>query len=186
MSSQIPRLEFEELEQSLATVLSGRAQRLGYLGEFFRVMGHQPSALKGFVEFTEAAKAALDKRLVELLALTMATHFENTYEQYQHERLSVRLGFGRDWIRDVERLNPEAASTLTGLERQVQRFALLSAKTNGGSGQQELEDLVKVLGASRSVAVLMIVGRYISHAYIVKVLGLQPPVPSIWQDGYSG
>src|SRR5258708_29920081 len=49
----IPRLTFEELEPGLAEALRPRYQRLGYLGEFFRCMGHQPAALRAFVEFTD-------------------------------------------------------------------------------------------------------------------------------------
>ena len=29
------------------------------------------------------------------------------YEKNQHERLSVRKGYGRDWVEDVEKLEPE-------------------------------------------------------------------------------
>ncbi len=40
--------------------------------------------------------------------LTTATLMENAYERNQHERLCVRLGLGREWIREVERLAPTA------------------------------------------------------------------------------
>ena len=74
MTDRIPRLEFDVLEEGLAAVLAPRYERLGYLGEFFKCMGHQPRALRAFVEFTEAAKAALPG---ELIALTVAGKLGN-------------------------------------------------------------------------------------------------------------
>jgi hypothetical protein len=123
---------------------------------------------------------------VELLALTIATHFGNAYERNQHERLSVRLGLGRDWVQQVERLEPEAAQGLTATERQLQRFALDTARSHGQSGGTQLDGLVEALGVTASVAALMIIARYVAHAYVVNTLALAPPVPSIWEDGFSG
>lgn len=186
MSRAIPRLEYEQLDPELAAVLAPRVKRLGYLGEFFRVAGHQPAALRGFVEFTESAKSGLDKRLVELLALTVAGHFGNQYERNQHERLSVRLGFGRDWVRAVEQLDPDNAPGLTDVERLVQRFALASARSHGRAGQREFDGIVEGLGPQAAVAALLVISRYVAHAYMVNTLEIEPPVPSIWEDGFNG
>ena len=98
MSDKIPRLEFEDLDPDLAKVLEPRVERLGYLGEFFKCTAHQPAALLSFNEFTENSKKGLPKRLVELIALSISTKIGNDYERNQHERLSVRLGFGREWV----------------------------------------------------------------------------------------
>lgn len=98
MSDKIPRLEFEDLDPDLAKVLEPRVERLGYLGEFFKCMAHQPAALLSFYEFTENSKKGLPKRLVELIAPSISTKVGNDYERNQHERLSVRLGFGREWV----------------------------------------------------------------------------------------
>lgn len=186
MSTSIPRLEFDQLEPSLAAALEPRYRRLGYLGEFFRVAGHQPEALKGFAQFTEAAKAGLDKRHVELLALTVAAAFDNAYERNQHERLSVRLGFGREWVRQVERLEPELAEGLDATERLLQRFALDAARSQGRNGGDRVDQVVARLGVERAVAVLLVIARYVAHACIVNTLALRPPVPSIWEDGFDG
>lgn len=51
MTTKIPRLEFADLESRLAETLTPRYERLGYLGEFFKCMGHQPAALRGFIDF---------------------------------------------------------------------------------------------------------------------------------------
>ena len=33
---------------------------------------------------------------------------------------------------------------------------------------------------------LMVIGRYVTHALIVNTLALKPPVPSIFEDGFTG
>jgi alkylhydroperoxidase family enzyme len=182
MSPLIPRLEPDALDPALAAVLAPRVERLGYLGEFFRVMGHQPRPLRAFVELTETAKEALDKRLVEVVALTAAVTLGNDYERNQHERLCLRLGFGRDWVVRVERRRPEA---LAGEEGIVQAWVLAALRDHGRGAGPELEVLVRALGQERTVAVMMVLGRYAMHALIVNALGLAPPVPSVFEDGFS-
>lgn len=181
----IPRLSFEDLDPELALLLKPRVVRLGYLGEFFRCMGHQPKALGAFVEYTEAAKAPLPKRTVELVALTVATRKDNAYERNQHERLSIRLGFGRTWITQVEALSPDDATLLSDEEKHVQRFVLAAVDERLPQARELFADLVNRLGHAPSVAILMVVGRYVAHAVMVGALGLAPPVPSIYEDGFD-
>ena len=183
MTEQIPRLEFEALQPDLAADLAGRVERLGYLGEFFRCMGHQPAALRDFMAFTESAKAPLPDNLVEVIALTVATKTGNDYERNQHERLSVRRGFGRDWVERVEALNG------TGLdegERAVQIFVLACLADNGRGAGAQLGTMVARIGHQAAVAVMMVIGRYVTHSMIVNCLALAPPVPSIFEDGFAG
>jgi hypothetical protein len=63
MEPMIRRLEFDELEPQLAELLRPRVERLGYLGEFFKCMAHQPNALRYFTELTEDLKDALPDKL---------------------------------------------------------------------------------------------------------------------------
>ncbi len=188
MSTEIPRLAYEDLPPGLAEALRPRVERLGYLGEFFRVAAHQPRALEAFVDFTEAAKEGLPKRLVETVALTCAVRLGNAYERNQHERLSVRLGFGRDWVAAVERLAPDTAPLLEPEERAVQRYLLaaLDSHGHGEAAQDGFADLVMCLGHAHAVAVLLVAGRYLVHALVVNTLALAPPVPSIFEDGFAG
>lgn len=188
MSMEIPRLAYEDLPAGLAEALRPRVERLGYLGEFFRVTAHQPRALEAFVDFTETAKEGLTKRLVETIALTCAVRLGNAYERNQHERLSVRLGFGRDWVAAVERLAPDAAPLLEAEERAVQRYLLAALETHGQgqAAQDRFADLVGQLGHAQAVAVLLVAGRYLVHALVVNTLDLAPPVPSIFEDGFTG
>ena len=193
MSKAIPRLNLQEMPQGLAAALQPRVERLGYLGEFFRVAGHQPQALEAFVNFTESAKSDLPKALVEVIALTCAVYLDNAYERHQHERLSVRLDLGRDWVEAVERLKPDeeapaGARSLSDAERAVQRYLLAALESHGRSGaaQAAFERLVELLGHRQAVAVMMVAGRYLVHALIVNTLALEPPVPSIFEDGFTG
>lgn len=171
------------MDPALAERLRPRVERLGYLGEFFRCTAHQPDALLAFVEFTESGKDGLSPRLVELIALTAAAALGNDYERNQHERLSVRSGFGREWVERVERLVPDE---LDGDERAVQRYVLAALERHGRDVGSELDDVVTRLGPAPAVAVMLVLGRYATHALVVNSLALEPPVPSIFEDGFDG
>jgi alkylhydroperoxidase family enzyme len=169
----IPRLEFADLPPDLAELLRPRVERLGYLGEFFRCAAHQPAALVDFYRFTEDLKHALPDRLTELVALTASSVMDNPYERHQHERLSLKLGFGEPWIRDVL---ARRASDET--ERAVQALVLAVIERRGHGTGAELDEVVRRLGPAAAIAVLLLIGRYVTHALFVNALGLAPPVPS--------
>jgi hypothetical protein len=184
MTKRIPRLAFEDLDEEVAGALAAKYQRLGYLGEFFQCMGHQPRGLKAFIDYTDAAKGALPDKIVELVALTVAARFDVAYERHQHERLSVRLGFGKEWVAAVERLDPQGAAELDETERLVQRYVLAALEDCGrGDAPRALEPVVEALGPEQTVAMLMVLGRYASHALIVNSLEITSPVPSIFDPG---
>jgi hypothetical protein len=183
---RIHRLTFEELEPGLADALRPRYQRLGYLGEFFRCMGHQPAALRAFVEFTEGAKADLDKRTIEVIALTVASVTGNAYECNQHERLCIRSGFSRTWVQQVERLEPDQADDLSPEDRNIQRWVLAVAERRFSAAREGFQAFLKQVGPAKAVAALFVVGRYVAHSSMVQTLGLSPPVASIFEDGFDG
>ena len=186
MSSQLPRLEFADFPPALAAALEPRVKRLGYLGEFFKCGAHQPEALTAFIEFTEACKGGLPNRLVEVIALTCAGWMGNDYERNQHERLCVRLGFGRDWVAAVNALQPDASSAMADNEKDMQRLTLKILDTRGKAAGDLFEEAVRVLGPKQAVAILMVIGRYVVHGLFVNTLQLRPPVPSIFEDGFTG
>jgi len=185
MTINIPRLEYEELDGTLATVLAPKYERLGYLGEFFKYMGHQPEALLAFFNFTETAKKGLPDNLAQLIALTVSAQANVAYERNQHERLSVRIGLGRDWVAAVELLDPDEAPELTEPERAVQRFLLKAIANQGHDTSSELNAVVDLIGHQQTVAVLMVLARYAAHSLIVNSLRIEPPVPSIFEDGFG-
>src|ERR1700687_3975911 len=142
MSKKIPRLERNELAPNAQETLAGRVKRLGYLGEFFKCSGHNPDVLVSFMEMTEALKHALPDRLTEVGSLTVAGLMGNDYERNQHERLSEKLGFGRDWVAAVNRLDPDAAGPMSEDERAVQRLALAVVERKGHDVDKELAALI--------------------------------------------
>lgn len=178
MSALIPRLPLEQLEPELLRQLRPRIQRLGYLGEFFRCAAHQPQALASFMSFTEDLKRALPDRLTEVVALSVSRLLDNPYERVQHERLTLKLGFGEEWLRAVLSLAPDAAPALTEDQRAVQRLVIAVVERKGHETQAELEAVVRAVGHAEAIALLMLIGRYVTHALIVNSLGLAPPVPS--------
>src|SRR4029078_7314627 len=131
MSAKIPRLEMNELAANVQETLAARVKRLGYLGEFFKCAGPHPAVLYSFMEMTEALKEALPDRLTETGSLTVAGLMGNAYERNQHERLSEKLGFGRDWVAAVNRIQPDVPGPMSEEERAVQRLAVAVVERRG-------------------------------------------------------
>ena len=179
---RIPRLSFAELTPEVQSLLRSRVERLGYLGEFFQCTGHQPDVLAHFMALTDSLKKALPDRLTEVGALTVARVMSNDYERNQHERLSLKLGFGKDWVADVEALNAGQQSQMSPAERAVQRLVLAAADRHGKGVGAEFDAVVDAIGMDQAIAILFLIGRYITHAIIVNTLDLAPPVPSIFGE----
>jgi alkylhydroperoxidase family enzyme len=178
MSDLIPRLTREKLHPDLEAYLRPRIERLGYLGEFFQCAGHQPEALLSFLEYTDHLKHALTNNLTEIVSLTVAQLMNNNYERVQHERLSLKLGFRESWLREVLTLKGDGQGHMSEQEVLVQRLAMAAINRRGHDITAELEPVVRSIGPAMSIAVLMLVGRYLSHAIIANALNLAPPVPS--------
>lgn len=174
----IPRVPREEMRPDVAEMLRPRVERLGYLGEFFRCAAHQPAALMSFMAFTEDLKRALPDRITETVALTVSTELANAYERHQHERLCLKLGFDAAWIRAVEAREPAKATGLEDVDRRVQALALAVVRRSGHDTSGELEQVVQAIGHEQAIAVLMLIGRYVTHALMVNSLELAPPVAS--------
>ena len=180
MSAKIPRLEMDQLAPNVQETLAARVKRLGYLGEFFKCSGHNPDVLVAFMEMTEALKHALPDRLTEVGSLTVAGLMANDYERNQHERLSEKLGFSRDWVAAVNRLEPDVAGPLSEDERAVQKLALAVVARRGHGVEKELDAVIGRIGYQQAMAMLFLIGRYVMHAYVVNALNLAPPVASIF------
>lgn len=182
----IPRLNLPDMRADLQQYLGPRVARLKYLGELFQCVGHAPGVLLSFMHFTDALKDALPDPLTEAAVLTTATLMNNRYERNQHERLSIRLGYSAEWIAEVEALKPELAHHMSDDEIAVQRYTIAAIESRGLKVQAEFEAMTKRLGPAQAIAIVMLVGRYITHAIAVNTLGLAPPVPSIFEDGFRG
>lgn len=182
MSQSVPRITQEKLPPELAGRLAPRIQRLGYLGEFFQCMAHQPEVLLSFMDFTDNLKEALPDNLTEVVALTAAVSTGNDYERNQHERLCEKLGFSREWIREVLSLSPDSGNTLSAEEKATQHLTGCAIKHAGRNCTQEFEALCHEIGHKKAVGVLFLIGRYLCHSIVVNTLGLKPPVPSIFGE----
>jgi len=183
MSDLIPRLSFSELDPQLAELLRPKVERLNYLGEFFQCTGHQPRALISFYSLTEDLKDALPDNITELVALTVAAKMRNSYERVQHERLTLKLGFGEEWLREVLSLEANDRSRLSPEELLVQRFCIAVLDRDGQETTAEFESVIEAIGYEDAVAVLMLIGRYVMHALIANSLALAPPVTSPLDSG---
>lgn len=181
--TSIAPIDFEDLDPGLRTVLRARYERLGYLGDFFRYMAHQPRALAAFDEYTEACKSALPPALTEAVALTVATAVGNLYERNQHERLALTLGLTREWVGDVEQLAPDDDSTtLDPTVRAVQAFALAAIDPAREDTPRLLDAVVASIGEAAAVAVTLLTARFAAHALVSRACGFSAPVPSIFDD----
>lgn len=180
MSDRIPRRSLDEMPEPLAAALRPRVERLGYLGEFFQCAANAPDALFAFQQLTEALKAALPGRVTEVVALTVAARLGNDYERHQHERLCRTLGFADEWIAAVEAGAPSGMAVLDDTDRAVQHLTLAMLSRAGCGVRRELDAVIERLGAPAAMAVLLLVGRYATHALAVNALDLAPPVGSIF------
>jgi hypothetical protein len=172
------RIPFEDLPPDLQELLRPRLERRGYLGEFFEVGAHQPEALHSFVSFTEQLKDALGWRLVEVIALTVASQTRNDYERIQHERLALRLGFTETEVRAVTAGALERCGSFTEAEVSAAKLAAGIVHSHGRACAPESGRLVALLGDAGAVACVMTAARYLAHAAMSNTWRLQAPVPS--------
>jgi alkylhydroperoxidase family enzyme len=186
-------LDFDDLAPDARAALRARYERLGYLGDFFRYMGHQPQALVAFDSFTEACKQALPMHVAEAIALTAATRLGNEYERNQHERLAVRGGASRAWVADVERLDPDGTGVGLGDDvRAAQRFVLaaiddlVAARSDGSESPRRLDEIVTQTDDATASAVALLTARFVAHALVSRACRLTASVPSIFEDGFDG
>jgi hypothetical protein len=104
----------------------------------------------------------------------------NVYERNQHERLADKLGYGRDWIAAVNKLEGDAATGLSEEERKIQKFAIAAVYRRGMDCEKLFADVVKAVGPKTATGVLLSVGRCMMHAIFRNVLDLEPPVTSLF------
>ena len=173
VGATVRRRSLADLPDDLASALRPRVERLGYLGEFFQVSAHQPDALISLNALTEQLRDALPDVAAETVALTVASATGNEYERHQHERLSLKLGFGEDWIRRVCAMNEPD---------DVQSTVLALLADRGHGARALVEQLARDHGDAFAVAVVLLTGRYVMHSMVVNAFELEPPVPSPLAD----
>jgi alkylhydroperoxidase/carboxymuconolactone decarboxylase family protein YurZ len=174
-STHIP---FEQMPAELQQLLGQRVQRLGYLGEFFQRAAHQPEALTAFYSWTEALKRALPERLVETIALTVASHTGNEYERVQHERLAMSQGMTREEVLALERMRAGTCSSFSDEEVAAAALARCLLEDCGRGCDSALLRLSRLIGEEGTTACLMVGARYVAHATMANAWNLRPPVRS--------
>jgi alkylhydroperoxidase family enzyme len=178
----IPRRSVGEMPAPLADYLAPRIRRLNYLGEMFQVAANAPEVLLQFMHFTDALKEALPFDIGETVVLTVASLMDNRYERHQHERLCLRNGLSRAWLADVTTLRSGALSTP---QRAAQSYAIAALATRGKGAHAEFDALAAHFTPAQAIAIAFLVGRYVTHALVVNTLDLEPPVPSVFEDGFD-
>lgn len=176
----LKRLSLEEVEPVLRTELEPTVARLGYFGEFFQVFGAVPGAVTAFMAYTKAVKAPLADNENEVLALTVCTALDDSYERIQHERLSIRLGFDTDWIAAAEGRTGANMAMLSAEETALRELALAVIATHGKGCQPAVAAATSVLGAQKTTAALLQITRFMSIATLCNALELSLPVPSVF------
>lgn len=182
----IPRIPFEEFAHDLKESLRPKVERLGYCGEIWQIGANVPQSMFQFCELTEALKSEIDMKLVELVALTAAGVMGNTYEKNQHERLANSLGYGREWIAQVNELQAEPGNHMSDAECAVQKFAMAAIYRRGHDCQEHFKDVIEAVGPQQATGILLSVGRCVMHAIFRNTLGLEPPVASLFEETQGG
>ncbi len=146
-------------------------------------MSDAPETMGGFYTITESLKQVLPDNFTEIVSLALSSRLGNRYEQYQNERLARRLGFSDDWIRAA--LAPvEGADSVFGAdEKAVQAFAIAVMEGRGQGVEAELDAVIEAIGPEKTVGVMWLIGRTVTHAMISNALKLEPPVASIFGEG---
>jgi alkylhydroperoxidase family enzyme len=166
----------EQMGAELQSLVAARIERLGYLGEFFQVAAHQPDALAAFIRFTEELKAALPWRLVETVALTVASETANGYERVQHERLALRLGMRDDEVRAI--VAGRLDDRFSGAERAAAELARGIVHSHGQGCSALFEALLDLTDDATAVGCAMTAARYLAHAAMANTWELVVPVSS--------
>jgi alkylhydroperoxidase family enzyme len=172
----LQRLNYDDLAPELRALLAEKYRRLGYLGEFFQVTGHQPAVVAEFIRFSNAIGKALPLSLHEVIALATSRAMDNDYERFQHERRALKLGYSEEWIRAAE--NGAMPNSLDESERVTRRLAFAMAQTTWHGGGSAMAQAEAVLGAECLVAVVLAVARFVAHATVAHAFQLSPPVSS--------
>lgn len=181
MTDALPRLSFEESDSRVQALLKPVVERLDYFGEFFQVAANHPDALLKFMEYTGAVKGPLDANVNELLALTVCSRCPGgEYERIQHERLSFKSGFSKEWIGELTGAIAPAESQLDTTEQKLRALAV--AVVDGEDATETLNAVVEALGAERSVAVMLQITRFQTICTLGRVFGMTLPVPSIFAE----
>ena len=102
--SRIPQIDPERATEKSKRLLGRVRSKLGLIPNLFRVLANAPVALEGYLNFSEAlAAGALDDKLREQIALTVAESNLCPYCRSAHAFLGEKAGLSSDEIADAIR-----------------------------------------------------------------------------------
>jgi len=176
--TELNPLDFSEIDPGLQAQLQPTVDRLGYFGAFFRYAAHAPQVLSSFMAMSGALKAALPDDINETLALTICSAMDFPYERIQHERLSLKLGFDRDWIAlMVGRPSPVSP---TPSQQAARAMGLALAEGRHGAAGEEAERLAGLSSPATAVAALFQATRFMQVCHVGRTLDMRLALPSIF------
>jgi hypothetical protein len=183
MHSALQPLTLAQLDEGLRGVLKPTFERLGYVNEFFLIAGRVPAAMRAFADLTEALKKQINANINEVISLTVSTRLGCKAERIQHERLVLKQGFPREWIKELVSLEaPPAESMLSAEERCARAFALVMIDGDREKIAAGIAEVAALFGQERAVGIAMQVARCVMIAMWFNAFEINVPVASIFQD----
>ena len=169
-------LTFDELPPDLQELLKPTVERLGYFGDLFALLGHNPAVVKAFTGYSAALRPLIDATLNELVALTVCTRMQFDYERIQHERLSLVMKLDRAWVAALVGKGP--LDPLSPAERSTRDCVLATVDGDVGAAREQIANVAADFGAAQATAILVQTTRFMGICQIGKIIGAQLPVPS--------
>ena len=125
----------------------------------FRMLGHSGDLLEGFSRFGGLLlnKTTLDPILREIAIVRVGVLSKASYEVYQHEAISRRLGMSDELIGAIHE-GPKAA-VLTELQRHVMAFTD-DVVANVRAGDATFKPLLDALGPKALQELTVVIGFY--------------------------
>ncbi|MBO9376291.1 hypothetical protein GG804_05895 [Sphingomonas histidinilytica] len=178
--TNISPLEFAEIGETLQKLFQPTVDRLGYFGDFFRYGSHAPDVLSAFMGLSVALKGAIPDDVNETVALTVCQAMDFPYERIQHERLSVKLGFDREWIAAMVG-RPSAAET-TPLQQAARALSIAIVEGRHDAARDAAEQVASLASPGLAVALLFQATRFMQVCAVGRTLGMQLALPSIFDS----
>lgn len=176
----IPPLDFADIDQSLQALFQPTVDRLGYFGDFFRYGSHAPEVLSAFMAFSVALKGAIPGDLNEAVALSVCQAMDFPYERIQHERLSEKLGFDREWIAAM--VGRPSGAEITPAQQAARDLSLAMVEGRHEAARAAAGRIAALVSPRVAVALLFQVTRFMQVSAVGRTLGMQLALPSIFDS----
>lgn len=177
MTSLVP-LGLDDMPADLRQLLAPRVERLGYLGAFFSLAGHQAGALQQALGYAETLKGTLTQRLVEVIALAVSAEAQNPYERVQHERLALKLGMTPAEVTAITQGSADSCPQLSELERAVWRLSRSVVRSVGHEAGADFERVLELSDPEVAVGSLLMACHYLAFSAVANTWRLAAPVSS--------